>query len=101
MNVGGWIIVFDVYLDFLDIIWVGVVLGGVFWFYDCGDIFEAVFDDQISFFVGDFDIVFFDFFIIYVGIGEVNVGGGFIVYDGVGMYKSMDGGVFFEFIGLE
>lgn len=82
-----------------DIIYAGAATGGVFKSTDMGLTWFAIFDDQANLNVGDIGIDpnFPD--TIYVGTGEAN--GGHNNFPGGGVYKSMDGGMNWQFLGLE
>ncbi len=82
-----------------EIVYAGAATGGVFKSVDRGVTWSPIFDDQAVLTIGDLAVAPNQPETIYVGTGEAN--GGHNNFPGGGVYKSIDGGVTWQFIGLE
>jgi len=73
--------------------------GGVWKSADLGESWQPIFEKELSSSIGDIAIAPTDKNIIWVGTGESNIFRS--SHAGSGIYKSVDGGKYFEFMGLE
>jgi photosystem II stability/assembly factor-like uncharacterized protein len=98
-NIGGRISDIEFNPKDPNIVYAGAATGGVFKSTDMGLTWFPVFDDQANLNVGDIGIDPVHPDTLYVGTGEAN--GGHNNFPGGGVYKSTNGGVSWQFMGLE
>lgn len=100
VNVGGRVV--DIEIDPINpqVVYAGFATGGVFktTYLGTGDWFP-VFDEQAVLTIGDIAIDRQNSQVIYVGTGEAN--GGHNNFPGGGIFKSINGGVSWNFLGLQ
>lgn len=98
-NIGGRVSDIEFNPKNPDIVYAGASTGGVFKSIDMGNTWLPVFDNQANLNVGDIGIDPIHPDTLYVGTGEAN--GGHNNFPGGGVYKSIDGGLTWQFLGLE
>lgn len=99
LNVGGRVV--DIEFNPVDpnIVYAGFATGGVFKSTDMGNSWFPVFDSLAVLTIGDIGIDPQNPEVIYVGTGEAN--GGHNNFPGGGVFKSTNGGLTWNFLGLE
>ncbi len=100
-NIGGRITDVELLPGNTHTLFIGAASGGVFKSEDAGQTWYPIFDEMPSLSIGDIAISQSDPDVIYVGTGEANAGGGSLAYDGLGVFKSTDGGLTWQYTGLE
>lgn len=98
-NVGGRITAVAVHPSDNNIIYAGAALGGILKTTDCGYTWQFISEDVPSLSVGDLVLDPQNPQKIYFGTGEANSSGD--SYEGTGLYMSPDGGLTWQFLGLE
>ncbi|MBN1151296.1 hypothetical protein JXA84_08775 [candidate division WOR-3 bacterium] len=99
VNVGGRITSVAVHPSNTNIIYAGAALGGIWKTTDGGNSWQFVSEDVPSLSVGDVVLDPQNPEKLYFGTGEANSSGD--SYEGTGVYRSNDGGVTWQFLGLE
>lgn len=98
-NIGGRITDIEMHPDSPETIYVGAATGGLWKSTDDGDTWEYAFHGINLISIGDIAIDPADENTLYVGTGEANSSS--YSFRGDGIYKSVDGGMTWEFSGLE
>ena len=99
VNVGGRVVDIEFNPTNPSVVYAGFATGGVFKSTDMGNSWFPIFDDQAVLSVGDIAIDPQNTDVVYVGTGEAN--GGHNNFPGGGVFKSIDGGLTWQFLGLE
>lgn len=98
-NIGGRVVDIEFNPLIPNIVYAAAATGGVFKSTDMGANWVPIFDEQAVLTIGDIGIDPINPDIIYIGTGEAN--GGHNNFPGGGVYKSFDGGLNWQFLGLE
>lgn len=98
-NIGGRIVDIAFDPENPEIVYAAAATGGIFKSVDGGYSWFAIFDDQAVLSIGDIAVDPVNTDILYAGTGEAN--GGHNNFPGGGVYKSTDGGLSWNYMGLE
>jgi len=98
-NIGGRIVDIEFDPNNPQIVYAAAATGGIFKSTDTGLTWSAIFDDQSVLSMGDLAIDPNNSQILYAGTGEAN--GGHNNFPGGGIYKSHNGGLNWQYSGLE
>ncbi|MFN4080883.1 MAG: hypothetical protein ACK4NS_08270 [Saprospiraceae bacterium] len=98
-NVSGRINTLAVHPSQPDIVLAGFSTGGIFRSADAGISWQPVFDDHVELSIGCIVFSPHDPSVVYAGTGDPNMPS--YVYNGNGIYKSADGGLSWQYIGLQ
>lgn len=101
MNIGGRITDVEGVSGNSNIFYIGAASGGVFKTTNAGQTWQPIFDQNPILSIGDMAIHPGNPNILFVGTGEANGGGGSVSYEGNGIFKTTDGGISWQYLGLE